>query len=117
MTARLPSRDIIPGALIAGITITAAATLPLTLCYLLCRRALDRHAAPGGDRPGPPPARGGQAAGDAGERPLRQARQRSSSHVVIAAPHPDPARSDSTTLPRQDRLLPTTSGAYATGRR
>ena len=43
MTARLPARNIIPGALIAGITITAAAALPLTLCYLLCRRALDRH--------------------------------------------------------------------------
>ena len=43
MTARLPSRNIIPGALIAGITITAAAALPLILCYLLCRRALDRH--------------------------------------------------------------------------
>jgi hypothetical protein len=43
MTARLPSRNIIPGALIVGITITAAAALPLILCYLLCRRALDRH--------------------------------------------------------------------------
>jgi hypothetical protein len=30
--------------LIAGITITAAAALLLILCYLLCRRALDRLA-------------------------------------------------------------------------
>jgi hypothetical protein len=110
MTARLPSRDIIPSALLAGITITAAAALPLILCYLLCRRALDRYRrAPVGIGLGRHP-RGGQATGNAGERPLRQACQRSS-HVVIAAPTQTPTRSDSTTLPRQDRLLPTTSGA------
>lgn len=116
MTARPLSRDIIPTALIAGITITAAAALPPILCYPLCRRTLDRHHL----------ARQGSARAAVGPRwtsrrrqrwpaPLQQAYQGAA--AVLSSPHLTGTRPDLATQPspRQGRLLPKTSGAQRCG--